>query len=174
MGDILVWFKDYGIIGSLIVVVVVGAVKLVCNRFKELSKKIENATGRVTSIHVALSDADGNPVVQHDLLRETLIENHKIKDELRDHDAAAQKHYADVARLADENKVRDCDVSKCLHINLITKELESVILRLNQFEEAAKESRGNTLTSLDSLRSQMTDLTRDILATLRVFKGGSE
>jgi hypothetical protein len=169
---LLIWL--YGIGGGLIVAVIVGIIKYFSAKFKQISTEIQLATGKITNIHIALSDAEGKPITHHDILNDVVSDVGALRDRLDNHDLDAQKHYTDVARLADENKVRDCDVSKCLHINLITKELESVILRLNQFEEAAKESRGNTLTSLDSLRSQMTDLTRDILATLRVFKGGNE
>jgi len=174
VNEVLIWLKDYGIAGSLIVVVLVGILKFVGGKFRDLSSEISNTAGKITNIHVALSDSEGRPVTHHDLIAETLEETIKIKEKCYEHDAAAQRHYSDVARLAGENKVRDCDVTKCLHINMITKSLEGVIERLNQFDETAKESRGNTLNSLDAIRSQMLDLTRDILATIRVFRGGIE
>ena len=174
MDGILIWLKDYGIAGGLVVVILVGIIKFICGKFKQLSKDIADAGGKITNIHVAVTDEKGQPVVHHDLISETLAETYKIKEKMWEHDASAQRHYSDVARLADENKVKDCDVSKCLHINLVTKSLENVIDRINQFEETARESRGDTQLNLNSLRSQMTDLTRDILATIRVFRGGSE
>lgn len=174
MDSILLWLKDYGIIGGFLFGVVAFIFDFFCRKINNLAKKIEDSTGKVTNIHVALSDEKGQPIVQHDILKGVIVETKRIEHKLDEHDAASQEHFKDVARLADENKVRDCDVTKCLHINLVTKSLENVIDRLNQFDEAAKENRGNTLSSIDSLRSQMTDLTRDILATLRVFKGGNE
>jgi hypothetical protein len=174
MNEVLLWLKEYGIAGGLIVVVIVGITKYFCAKFKQISKEIQLATGKITNIHIALSDADGKPITHHDVLNDVSAGIEVLKTQLVDHNSDAQKHYTDVARLADENKVKDCDVTKCLYVQQVTKEISSVIDRLNQFDEVAKESRGNTLTSLESIRNQITDLTRDLLATLRVFKGGAK
>ena len=174
METILLWLKDYGIAGGFIFGAVAFIFNLFCKKINGLAKKIEDSTGKVTNIHVALSDEKGKPIVQHDILRELVAEVKQVRHKVYEHDTAAQKHYDDVCRLADDNKVRDCDVTKCLHISIVTKTLENVIDRINQFDATAKENRGNTLANLEALRSQMTELTRDILATIRVFKGGSE
>ena len=164
----------YGIVGSLIVVVVVGIIKYFYNRLTKMSEAIQNATGKITNIHIALSDSEGKPITHHDILTDVCVGIEALKEELDNHNADAQRHYTDVARLADENKVRDCDVSKCLYVSQLTKEISSIIDRLNQFDQDARASRGNTQVSLESIRSQITDLTRDLLATLRVFKGGTK
>ena len=168
----------YGIVSALIATVIAFVVGWIVRRvnrwFKALTDKIEEGYGRMLNIHIALSDGEGNPVLHHKFVDQMLRRTEKIFDLLKEHNQSTQQHYVDVAKLAGDEKHKDCDVAKCLHISLIIKSLESVVARINQFEEIAKESRGNTQVSLDSLRSQMTDLTRDILATLRVFKGGAE
>jgi hypothetical protein len=174
MDTLWIWLKDWGVAGAIAGTIIIGAIKFLCVKFRVLSKQIQDTTGKITTIHVAVSDPDGNPVGHHDLLHEILTEEHKIKHRVEDVQSLSQKHFDDVARLASEEKYRDCDVTKCVHISMVTRALEALIDRINQFEEAARVSRGSTTSSLESLRSQMTDLTRDILATIRVFRGGQE
>jgi hypothetical protein len=171
---ILLWLKDYGIAGGFIFGAVAFVFNLFCKKINGLAKKIEDSTGKVTNIHVALSDDKGKPIVQHDILRELVTEVKHVRHKLHEHDTASQKHYDDVCRLADDNKVRDCDVAKCLHIAIVTDRLESITALLSQIEETNKEGRHINLDNQTGLRLQMTELTRDILATLRVFKGGNE
>ena len=72
-----------------------------------------------------------------------------------EHVKDANNHYKDVAHIASEEHWKNCDITKCIHLQQITN-------RLDQFDRRADETRQNTTISLQGLRNSQERLSKDM------------
>jgi hypothetical protein len=174
IGEVLHFFHEYGLLAALLVVTGVIGAFLIWGRFRNIADRLQDTVKKIDHICVAISNDNGDPVVHHLLLMEIQKALTLLTRECESHINEAGKHYSDVERLASEEHWKNCDVSRCPNLQNILLALQGMVNNFSSFEDQAKESRNNTTTSLETIRCQISDLTRDILATLRVFKGGTK
>lgn len=160
------------IIAILIIIWIV--YKITCKRLlsaEELICKLDNALNIIKKSLVAGNGKVVSQAIQQETLNHLVIMLTALRDEFSE---SYLKHIADVERLASEDKYKDCDIAKCIHLSKIIWAIDRVFERLETIDEQAQEARSDAVNSMEQTRNQVTAISKDLLATLRVFAAGGK
>ena len=158
------------IIAILIIIWIV--YRMTCKRMLGAEKFMTKLDGTLDVIKQSLVTERGKVVsqaVQQETLNHLVVMLTALRDEFNE---TYQKHISDIERLASEDKYKDCDVAKCIHLSKILWAIDQISQRLEIINEQTQEARTDVANSLEQTRSQVTSISKDLLATLRVFAAG--
>lgn len=122
------------------------------NNELQLLVKTVNAMGRATI------DEKGNPVVDVDILNDLKLQLLELKKECETYTKKANDHYVAVDHIASSEHWKNCDISKCIHLQSLFNKFDRIIERLDNFDKRADESRSSTITGLQSMHQAQKDL----------------
>jgi hypothetical protein len=179
LGNVVDTMQLYETVGFWGTIAVTAILVIIWIAYKNVSRRLSNAEQFMTKLDGAVDliskslVTDQGDVVSQAKQQETLNYLVELLASLRDEFAESYtKHIEDVGRLASQDKYRDCDISKCVHLSKIIWAIERISERITAFEDRAQESRTDAANSLDKLRAQLTAISKDLLATLRIFAAG--
>jgi hypothetical protein len=166
------FWATVAIIAILIIIYIL--YRLTCKRLSNAEKFIFDLGETINVVKESFVTEKGKVVsqaIQQETLNHLVIMLTAIRDEFNE---SYLKHIADVERLASEDKYKDCDIAKCLHLSKIIWAIEQVSKRLEAIEEQTQGARSDAANSMEQTRSQVTAISKDLLATLRVFASGGK
>ena len=166
------FWATVAIIAILIIIYIV--YRVTCKRLSNAEKFISSLSETVDVVKESFVTEKGKVVsqaVQQETLNHLVIMLTAIRDEFNE---SYLKHIADVERLASEDKYRDCDIAKCIHLSKIIWAVDQVSERLEAIEKQTHEARNDAVNSMEQTRRQVTAISKDLLATLRVFASGGQ
>ncbi|MGC8602345.1 MAG: hypothetical protein ACP5VS_01510 [Desulfomonilaceae bacterium] len=166
------FWATVAIIAILIIIYIV--YRVTCKRLSTAEKFIFKLSETIAVVKESFVTETGKVVsqaVQQETLNHLVIMLTTIRDEFNE---SYSKHIADVERLASEDKYKDCDIAKCIHLSKIIWAVEQVSERLEAIEKQTHEARNDAVNSMEQTRSQVTAISKDLLATLRVFASGGQ
>jgi hypothetical protein len=166
--------REYGVGVALLVVGAVIGIGFVLHVLKKLVTRVTDSIVKIDKINTSLTSKEGDPVIQHELIADLFKEIIEHRGECATHQQAALEHYSDVKRLSSEEHWKNCDVSKCGFMQSLISDIEHISDRITALDSLLKDQGIEFRSSDDSIKKQIADLTRDILATMRVFRGGIE
>jgi hypothetical protein len=160
------------IIAILIIIYIV--YRVTCKRLSNAEKFLFKLSETIDVVKESFVTEKGKVVsqaIQQETLNHLVIMLTALRDEFNE---TYQKHVSDIERLASEDKYKDCDVAKCIHLSKIIWAIEQVSKRLETIEEQTHEARNDAANSMEQTRIQVTAISKDLLATLRVFASGGK
>ncbi len=166
------FWATVAIIAILIIIYIV--YKVTCKRLSTAEEFIVKLSETIAVVKESFVTEKGKVVsqaIQQETLNHLVVMLTAIRDEFNE---TYLKHVSDVERLASEDKYKDCDIAKCIHLSKIIWAIDQVSERLEAIEEQAQEARSDAANSLEQTRNQVTAISKDLLATLRVFAAGGK
>ena len=151
-----------GVIGNvswhLLALLALLGIVLGMNRLKAFSVQLEELFSVIRQIGQATLDDKGKPLLDYHTIDETRRLIAETRDDLTDHSIRSLKHFDDIARVADEDKYRNCDIQRCVHFQSVIHKIERILDRFDQFDRRAEENRTTTSTSLLTIQQGQKDL----------------
>jgi hypothetical protein len=151
-----------GMLGSIsshiLTILAVLGIVLGMGRIKAFQKQLDEVVKTVILIGEATLDDKGRPLMDYksiDGLKQAVID---VKHTIDEHSTKTLRHFDDVARVADEDKFKNCDVQKCIQISNLNHSFDRVLDRFDQFDKRAADSRNQTNLSLQSIQQGQKDL----------------
>lgn len=170
--DSMGFWGTVAIIAILIIIWIV--YRVTCKRLFNAEKFIFDLGETISVVKESFVTEKGKVVsqaIQQETLNHLVIMLTALRDEFSE---TYTKHISDVERLASEEKYKDCDVARCVHLSKIIWAIEQVSKRLQTIEEHTHEAQNDAATYMEQTRSQLMTISKDLLATLRVFASGGK
>lgn len=127
-------------------------------RVKAFQKQLDQVIKTVMLIGAATLDENGRPLIDPQVFGEMKKTVEDVKGFIQEHSIQSIRHFDDSARAASEDKFKNCDVQKCVHIKEISHQISRIHDRFDQFDRRAEDSRGQTSASLQTISQGQKDL----------------
>jgi hypothetical protein len=154
------WLQTQGL-AVLSVMALIG-ILLSAGRYYYYAKELKQMRDTIAALGKAALTKDGAPVFDAKTLEELRVRVDAVRNEISAHNQRAETHYSDVEHIASTDHWKNCDISKCIHMQQIFHKLDKVSERFDQFDRRADDSRNTTVVSLESIKAGQKDLGREL------------
>jgi ElaB/YqjD/DUF883 family membrane-anchored ribosome-binding protein len=148
-----------------------------------LASDIHSMAEKIKSLDAAILSEKGNPLAQYSALMAINDEIDELRKDTEKHIAQAERHYQTLEDIDAEEKYKNCDIDKCVHLQKIINAINGVLMRFDQFDDKADTARSATGNSLDDIREEMKGLSDTVsiqtkemihvLTEVLISKGGA-
>lgn len=131
------------------------------------ANKAHNTLGKVSEL---LAAEHGNPKSHFVMLQDVKKQTESIEDMLQAHIPQCNEHFTDIDKMASLEQWQNCPMDKCSAISKILNTYQELKARFELFEVMATESRNRTQESLADISSELTELSKELIVSLREDK----
>ena len=149
----------------------------------KLANIINSMAEKIKLLDAAILNEKGNPLAQYSALVAINDEIEELRKDTEKHIAQAERHYQTLEDINAEEKYKNCNIDKCVHLQRIINAINGVLMRFDQFDDKANEARSATGNSLDDIREEMKGLSDTVstqtkemihvLTEVLISKGGA-
>jgi len=125
------------------------------------------------TVSLLLEAEHGNPKTHFIMLQDVKKQTEDIEDMLQQHIPQCREHFIDIDKLSSLEPYQNCPIEKCLALSKINNTYNDLKSRFELFEVMATESRNRTQESLANISQELTELSKELVVSLRESKKGN-
>jgi len=154
--------QSIGWLSAIMIVIGVAGSVFFLNYVRRLALSIQSMAVQVKNLEEALLSEKGNPLTQYSALMGIHNAITELRQDTEKHIIQAERHYQTLEDDSADERWKNCDIERCVHLQKIIAAIREVNFRFDEFDSKAQEVRTTTGSSLEGIRGEMSKLGSEI------------